>query len=82
MAKTIKVLIEIPEKWIDLDNSPLGWVSTTVRDMVKQQLKEQIIEYYISRMDTPEIKVSKEEVKMRIIDKLAERALENYGTKD
>lgn len=74
--KTIKVLIEVPENWIDID-SPTLWAGRTIYEMAKRKIEDAIIEQYMSKITLPEITWSKEEVKAKIIDKLAERALES-----
>jgi hypothetical protein len=79
--KTIRVLIEIPEKWVDFE-SPLGFITGSIRQMVERQVKDAIVEQYIAQMEIPEITVTAEEVKDRMLTILAERALDEYGGKE
>lgn len=74
--KKIRVLIEIPEKWFDAD-SPLGFASYSMKQMVENQLKEALTEEYIKKVTLPKIKFSKEEIKDRILTLLAERAMQS-----
>ncbi len=73
--KTIKVYFEIQEDWFDAE-SPTGWTSMTVRDLVGEKLKETVIKQYLSKITLPKIEIKPEEVKDRILTILAERALE------
>jgi hypothetical protein len=79
--KTIRVLIEIPEKWVDFE-SPLGFITGSIRQMVERQVKDAIIEQCLSQMEIPEITVTAAEVKDRMLTILAERALDEYGGKE
>ena len=74
--KTIKVLIEIPSKWVDFE-SPLGLAAFTIRERLDLLLKEKVIDKAVSQMEIPKIQITPEEVKNRMLDILAKRALEN-----
>lgn len=75
MKKTIKVLIEIPTNWFDYE-SPLGLASISIRDRLDRLLEEKVVEKAVKKMDISSIKVTKKEIKERILDILARRALE------
>lgn len=74
--KTIRILIEIPEKWVDF-NSPLGMVSYSVHQTVEKMIKELVEEKYISQIKLPAIdEITTEQVKDRVATILAKRALD------
>ena len=72
----MKVLIEIPDNWFDFE-SPLGLASYTIKQRLDSLLLEALKEQYISKVKLPKIKISNKELKKAIIDKMAERALNN-----
>lgn len=74
--KDIQVLIKIPRKWVDF-NSPLGMISILVYTNFKRILERKIEEKVLNEIELPEIKIDPAEVKDRMLDILAERALEN-----
>lgn len=73
--ENIKVMIEIPSNWIDVE-SPILWVGRSVKDSVESKLKDAFVEQYLTNITLPEIKISPEEIKDRMLQILAERALE------
>lgn len=73
--KNIKVFLEIPEDYIDIE-SPILWVGRSVKDSVESKLKDAFVEQYLTKITLPEIKISPEEIKDRMLQILAERALE------
>ena len=75
-TKDIEVLIKIPRKWVDF-NSPLGMISTLVYTNFKKLLNQKIEEKVLNEIELPEIKIDPIEVKNRMLQILAEKALEN-----
>lgn len=73
--KTFKVYLEIPENWIDVE-SPILWASRSIADTAKQMVLDALIDQYLTKVTLPEITWTRDEVKAKIIDKLAERALD------
>lgn len=72
--KKYKVLIEVPEGWFDIE-SPIGWGSVKIRDEVTRQIKEAVIEQFISKVKLPKIKpIDTKEIrdliKERMVDKI------------
>ncbi len=74
----IRIFIDIPEGYIDVE-SPALWVAQSVRQEVEQQLKAALIEQYVGKLEMPDITVTPEEVKDRILTILAEQAVEKLG---
>jgi hypothetical protein len=77
-AKTIRVLIEMPSNWWDFEH-PMGLATWTVRQMVEQKIEDALVEQYLSQVKLPKLDISKEEIRSRMIDKLAEKALDKGG---
>lgn len=78
--KTFKVMVEIPERWIDLENSPIGWASVKVKEIVETKIQTAIIKQYLEKAKMPDIKIPEAEiregVKRAIIDRLTDKAME------
>jgi len=73
--KPIRIMFEFPRKWIDYD-SPLLGLGSFLGERLDLLLKEKVVEKLMSEMELPDIQISKEEVKDRMLTILAERALE------
>lgn len=67
-------MVEVPENWIDIE-SPTLWAGRSIYDMARATVEDILIKQYIEKVTLPEIEWNKEEVKAKIIDKLAEKAL-------
>ena len=72
--KKIRILFEIPEKWVDLE-SPLGLLSPILYRTVQQKLKEALVEEYVNKVEMPEIKIDPEELKKEVLSKMADKAI-------
>lgn len=72
-------MVEIPEKWIDLENSPMGWASQKVRDIIESRIQTALVQQYLSKAKLPEIKIPEKElreaVKRAIVDRLTDKAM-------
>jgi hypothetical protein len=81
-TKTYRIIIEVPENWIDAD-SPIIWASHSIYDEAKSQIKDAVVQQYLSKITLPEMVFTPEElreaVKAKIVSLLAERALEKQG---
>jgi hypothetical protein len=73
--KNIKVFLEIPEDYIDAE-SPILFASIEIKRQVERQLKDALVEQYLPNIKLPEIKIDPAEVKDRMLQILAERALD------
>jgi len=73
--KYIQVLVKVPSKWVDFE-SPLGLIQSIIKGKLNNLLEEKVVEKVLKEMKMPKIKITKEEVKSRMLDILAERALE------
>ena len=69
-----KVLVKMPSKWIDFD-SPFGGIGFAVRDRLDKLLRDKVISEVVNKIKLPEIKISQAEVKDRMLDILAKKAL-------
>lgn len=76
-GKKIRVLIEIPERWYDLDESPIGWLSTSLRDEVRSILKQAIVQEYLDNFELPDIDIDRKELRQAITAQLANRLIED-----
>lgn len=70
----VRVLIEVPLEWIDFD-SPLGFLSSTIRQMAERQIRDAVVEQITSKIDPKTFKVDKKKVEKMIVQLLAERAI-------
>lgn len=74
--KTIKILVEMPSKWVDFE-SPMGLAMYSLKDKLTRLLEEKVIDKAVSKMKIPKITVTPEEIKDKMLDILARKALEN-----
>lgn len=66
----MKVLIELPDNWLDADNiNSLEWITRTVRQEVKSQLVKALAE----QVDLPKLEFTAEEMKPLVAKILAEK---------
>lgn len=73
--ENIKVLFEFPKKWVDFD-SPMGMLGDVFRNKLDDLLRDAVVEKVLKKMEIPKIKVTKEEIKDRMLSILAKRALD------
>jgi len=79
--KYIQVLVKVPSKWVDFE-SPLGFTQSVIKGKLTRLLEEKVVEKVLKEMKMPKIKIIKEEVKSRMLDILAERALANKESEE
>ena len=73
--KKIRILIEIPEKWVDYEDPVFG-LGSFVSDRFEVLLKDAIVQQALKKIQLPTIKIASKEVKDKILTILAERVLE------
>lgn len=73
--KTIRIFIDIPEGYIDVD-SPTLWAAQSLRQDIHRSLRDALAEQYLGKIELPEITVTPEEVKDRVLTILAQQAVE------
>lgn len=74
--KKVRILIEMPEKWVDLE-SPWGIVSNSVRQMVERNVIDVLVTEYVARQKLPKIKITVKEIKEKMLELMAKKALED-----
>jgi hypothetical protein len=77
-TKTIEVLLRIPEDWVNPDD-PFFGLATFARDKFERVLFDAAVEQALPKLKLPKITITKEEVKERMIEILAERSLEELS---
>lgn len=73
----MKLQIELPKKWLterDLDD--LGWMIKTVKPWFRSAIEDRVIDKLLEDVEIPKVEITPEEIKDRMIQILAERALE------
>lgn len=78
LDKKIKVLIEIPSKWVDLESNEVGLLMN-LHPKIESMVRDAVVEKVLQQMEVPKIEISKEELKEILLDKLAERVIYDYG---
>lgn len=74
----MKVIIELPNNWLDTDlTGNLDWMTKTVKQEVARQVERALVTYVLKETKMPKIEIKPEEVKDRMLTILAERALED-----
>lgn len=73
----MKILIEVPDNWLDGDYAGnIEFITRTCKQVITQRLTDKMLDEVIEKTPVPKINVNKAELKNRIIDILAHRALE------
>ena len=83
--ETIKIQIEIPSGWLNVDTNDLhslGEFNRILRTDLKTLIKEQAIEKIMQEIKLPEIHFDDNEIKKEILNLLATRAMDNIIQKD
>ena len=73
----MKVYFEIKDDWVDYE-SPTGMVSYSIRQMAQRALYDAFVEQLIKKTKMPKIQISVKELKKAVLDKMAERAIEQH----
>lgn len=73
--KKLKILFEVPEKWVDYE-SPLFGFGSILGQRLDRALRDQVVQKLTDQMILPEIRISSKEIKDRMLTILAERALD------
>ena len=69
----MEILIKLPDGWLDHRMTEnLSWITRTVRDEVRNVLVEAVKE----QVKVPSVVITPEEVKERVIEKLAQAQVE------
>ncbi len=64
----MKVLIELPDNWLDTDlSNNLDWITRTV----KQEVRHQLVKALVDQVVVPKIEFSEEELQSLVLDKVA-----------
>ena len=75
-TKTIKIYIEVPEKWFDGDMSnDLDFITRTCRREIQNRLMDIAVDKLLKSIKVPDIQIDQEELKKIILDKMAEAKL-------
>lgn len=74
--KKIKVMMEIPENWVDVDD-PLFGMASMLGDRFEKRLLDRAVEEAVKKLTLPVIEINPEEIKDRMLTIMAERALED-----
>ena len=74
-SKTIKVMLEVPEDFIDVE-SPTLWASLTIRDEFRRRILEKAVDEYLKSAVMPKITITEKDLRNAVIEKMAERAIE------
>ena len=73
----MKILIEVPDNWLDGDYAGnIEFITRTCKQVITQRLTDKMLDEVIEKTPVPKIEISKEELKSRMLDILANRALE------
>lgn len=73
----MKILIEVPDNWIEVSKlEQLGFITREVRKVLEEKLMDFAVNEELKKMVIPEIKIKPEEIKDRMLTILAERTLE------
>ena len=76
--KDIEILIKVPRGWLSENELDfLTMLGRGLRGKIADRVTEGAVEKILEQIDLPKIIVTKEEIKSRMLDILAERALEN-----
>jgi len=76
--KTIKLYIEIPKDWARIDEHTASDISAMLMDtrmLIESKLEDKLLEKAVAQMKVPKIEITEQEIKDRMLDILAKKAL-------
>lgn len=79
--KKIRILFEIPEDWVDYQDPLLG-LGSFIHGRFDRMLKEAVVNKAVSQMKMPKIEITDEELRGKILELMAERALKIMRVED
>ncbi len=75
--KIIEVSIRVPEDWLDMDELDLmRLIGGRVKERVEDSVMDRAIDKIMGEIKIPKVKISPKEVKDRMLDIMAQRALD------
>jgi len=79
----IQILVKIKkDSLVDLDSSPMGLISPSIRRIIEKQVKEQVTkqvkEKVMKEIELPDIKITKKEIRERVLNSFANQIIKEY----
>lgn len=79
MKKMIKVMIEIPDNWLEESQGEgLLALMGTIRERFADRIFDKAIEKVLKDLKIPKIKFTQQELKKAVLEKMAEKAIEEH----
>jgi hypothetical protein len=73
----MKVIIELPDNWLDTDlTGNIDWITKSVR----QEVSRAVTDAVVKTVQIPEVKISKEELKVAVLKELVNRKVDDILT--
>ncbi len=78
--RTIKVQLEMPTKWLE-ESQGEGFLQFLgqIRERFADRVFDKAVEKVLSELEIPEVKIDPKEIKDRMLDIMAKRALDNQS---
>ena len=73
--KTIKVLLEVPEDFIDAE-SPTLWASMMIRDEFRRSILDKAVDEYISQAKIPKITITATDLKKAVLGRMSQKVID------
>lgn len=73
----MKVIIEIPEGWLEEEKlNNIGFITRTCKEEVQNMLIKMTTESVLAHMKPPKIKISQKELKKAILERMVEEKMQ------
>lgn len=70
----MKILIEIPDNWLDSNKlDDLSFITRTCKQEVQKRLVDLTVEKIWAETKIPEIEISREEIKAKLLDRMVDK---------
>ena len=83
IKKDIEVLVRVPRTWLSTDDiSSFDIFMGRAKKRIKDDIVDYVVKQAVKDIKIPKYKITKEEIKQAVIEKIAERAVEKYEDED
>lgn len=82
MNDDIEISIKVNREILLSEQSSFGMFSSSIKSMVQDQIAEQVAQKVMKQLKIPKDLITKEGLKKAVIDKFAEKIIENYFEKE
>lgn len=76
----MKILIEIPDNWLDSNKlDDLAFITRTCKQEVQKRLMDIAVDKALKEIKVPKIKLDEKEIKRILLDKITDKMVQTYN---